>query len=359
MHTVRVMLTATAGALLAGATPGAAQRPERYTLSGDNVAVYNLAGVLRVEAGSAGDVVVEVTRGGADAAKLRIESGPLRSRSTLRVVYPDDRIVYPLMGHHTSTTLEVCDDGTFNDHEGRRHGGDGRRVRISDDGSGLEAHADVRVAIPAGRRVAVYLGVGKTTVTNVDGALRVDVAAADVTASQVKGSLIVDTGSGDVRLSDAEADVSLDTGSGNVTVSGVRGKELKVDTGSGDVSGERLEVDALKVETGSGDVDLAAVKSGEVSLNTGSGGVRLGLLSDVESLDVDTGSGNVTITVPPTLGAEVDIDTGSGEIDFSGVTLQVTHFERDHITGAIGDGRGRMKIETGSGDVKLQRSGSR
>ena len=233
MHTVRVMLTATAGALLAGATPGAAQRPERYTLSGDNVAVYNLAGVLRVEAGSAGDVVVEVTRGGADAAKLRIESGPLRSRSTLRVVYPDDRIVYPLMGHHTSTTLEVCDDGTFNDHEGRRRFGGGHRVRISANGRGLEAHADLRVAVPAGKRVAVNLAVGRVFVSNISGDLRVDVAAANVTADHTKGSLHVDTGSGDIKLSDAEGDVSLDTGSGNVVVTGARGRQLKLDTGSG------------------------------------------------------------------------------------------------------------------------------
>src|SRR3989442_10416305 len=113
MHTVRLMLTATAGALLVGATPGAAQRPERYTLSGDNVAVYNLAGVLRVEAGSAGDVVVEVTRGGADPAKPRIESGPLPRPPTLPGVYPHHRIAYPPMGHHTSTSLEARDDGTF------------------------------------------------------------------------------------------------------------------------------------------------------------------------------------------------------------------------------------------------------
>ena len=52
----------------------AAQQAERYTLDGDDIAIYNLAGALTVEPGTGG-VTVEVTRGGADAARLRVERG--------------------------------------------------------------------------------------------------------------------------------------------------------------------------------------------------------------------------------------------------------------------------------------------
>jgi len=351
---MRTLLVALA-TLAAPAAP--AQTPERHVLSSDNVAAYNLAGALRVEAGAGSDVVVEVTRGGGDAAKLRVETGPLRGRETLRVIYPDDRIVYPALGRHGTTSLTVADDGTFNDHENRRYGG-GRRVQISSDGRGLEAYADLRIVVPAGKRVAVYLGVGRATVANVDGDLKVDVASADVTASGTKGTLLIDTGSGNVRLTDATGDISLDTGSGDVALGGVRGRQLKVDTGSGAVTGDRIEADVLKVDTGSGEVALTAVRSPDVNLDTGSGDVRLDLLTDVESLYVETGSGNVTLTVPAALGALVDIDTGSGDIDFAGVTLRVRRLEKDHITGEIGDGRGTVKIETGSEDVRLQRSGT-
>jgi DUF4097 and DUF4098 domain-containing protein YvlB len=86
--------------------------------------------------------------------------------------------------------------------------------------------------------------------------------------------------------------------------------------------------------------------------------VRLGLLSDVESLDVDTGSGDVTIDVPADFGAHVDIETGSGGIDLGGIQVRATQVQRDHLTGDIGDGRGRMKVSTGSGAITLQRRGS-
>ena len=52
----------------------AAQQAERYTLEGDDIAIYNLAGALTVEPGT-GSVTVELTRGGADAGRLQIERG--------------------------------------------------------------------------------------------------------------------------------------------------------------------------------------------------------------------------------------------------------------------------------------------
>src|SRR5207253_4099781 len=142
--------------------PAAAQT-SRHVLKGDSIAIYNLVGELRVEAGTGSDVTVEVQRQGADAAKLEIQTGPLRDRETLRVIYPDDVIVWPEGGRGGwNTTMHVRDDGTFGDDKGGRHHGwsrDGREVRISGRSrDGLEAYADLRVSVPTGKNVALYLG---------------------------------------------------------------------------------------------------------------------------------------------------------------------------------------------------------
>lgn len=343
---------------LGAATQVAAQAAERRAIPGADVAIYNLAGVVRLEAGTGADVAVEITRGGADAAQLRFDTGEIRGHQTLRVIYPSDDIVYNALGRWGGeTSVDVREDGTFNDGGGsRRFFGSGHRVRITDRGRGLDAHADLRILVPAGKQVAVYLAVGKATVTNVDGDIRVDVASADVEASHTKGSLYLDTGSGNVNVTDVSGDITLDTGSGDVTVNGMTGGRIKLDTGSGGVTATRVEADELKVDTGSGDVEVSDVKARGISLDTGSGSVRLGLLTRFESLDVDTGSGEVTIRVPADFGAEVDIETGSGGIDLGGVPVTVTRMESDHIIGRIGDGRGRMKVETGSGGVRIVKS---
>ena len=104
------------------ANPGLAvsQQPERHTISGDDIAVYNLVGVARIEGGSGSAVVVELSRSGRDLDKLRVETGPVRGRETLRVIYPDDAIVYRGLDFDGNTTLDVREDGTFNDREGHR-----------------------------------------------------------------------------------------------------------------------------------------------------------------------------------------------------------------------------------------------
>src|SRR3989449_7776081 len=184
------------------AIPAAAQI-SRQVLKGDSVAVYNLVGELRVEAGSGSDVTVEIQRGGADAAKLDVQSGPLRGRETLRIIYPDDNIVMPDWGRGWNTSLRVRDDGTFREERGRQDLSgwfrDGHEVRISGRSrDGLEAYADLRVSVPKSKNVALYLGVGKAFVSNVEGVIRVWVASADVAADRTRGVLRVGTGSGEL-----------------------------------------------------------------------------------------------------------------------------------------------------------------
>lgn len=328
-----------------------AQQVERFTVPGEEAALYNLAGSVTVEGGS-GPLTVEVTRGGADASALRVEQGALRGRETLRVVYPGDEVVYAGLDRGSSTTLPVREDGTFGDprdHERRERG---RRVRISGTGGGLVAHADLRVRMPEGMKLEIYLATGKVSVANVNGDLRLDAHSAPVTTTGTRGRLSVDVGSGPVRVSRAEGDLEVDTGSGPVEVSRFRGRELLIDTGSGSVTGTDLEAVRLSVETGSGDIELAATSAPSLELETGSGSVTADLRSELQSLTVETGSGDIRVTALPTLGAAVDIETASGGIE-SDFPLQVTRHSRDHVVGRIGDGRGRIEIETGSGDVRL------
>lgn len=336
------------------AASGAAQTT-RYVLKGDSVAVYNLVGELRVEPGTGGDVAVQVTRGGADAARLDVQSGPLRGRETLRIIYPEDLISLPDWGRGWNTTLRVRDDGTFGDD---RRGGwrrDGREVRITGRGRGLEAYADLRVSVPAGRRVALHLGVGKAFVSNVDGVIVVDVASADVSADRTRGTLRIETGSGNIDVRDASGEVTLETGSGDVTATGVHGGtgRVRLEAGSGNITLTDADAAQMHVETGSGDITVTGAKADELSFETGSGNVDVALTASFSTLAIETGSGDVTLRVPPTIGAEVELDTGSGDFDLGGLTIQVRRLQEDHITGTIGDGKGRLSIETGSGNVRL------
>jgi hypothetical protein len=329
--------------------PALASAQEIQRVSGREVTVYNLAGQVEVARGSGADVVVRITRGGADAARLDVRTGEIDGRATLRIVYPDDEIIYPAMGRGSSTSMRVRGDGTF---WGDSRDDRGDPVRIRGSGSGLEAWADLVIEVPSGKDFAVYVAAGQVDVRGVQSDVDVRTGSGRVDVADVTGEVSVDTGSGSASIVGVRGSVKMDTGSGSVTVRNVEGDEVIVDTGSGGVRGGAIRTRSLRVDTGSGSIELDEVTSPNVVLDTGSGSVDLVLTADVEILDVDTGSGSVTVRAPADLGGELEIDTGSGGIDMD-FAVQVRSVRRDHVIGTLGDGRGRIRIDTGSGAVRL------
>ncbi|HEX5004037.1 MAG TPA: DUF4097 family beta strand repeat-containing protein [Gemmatimonadales bacterium] len=345
-----VHLLSAALSLAVLSTPAAAQQAERFTLAGSTIKLYNLIGTLEVGPATGGGATAEVTRRGGDGATLTIEN----AGGTLKVLYSGSEYVYPTSGNggRQETTLRVRDDGTF--HGGDWDNGGGRKVRITSRGGGLDARADIRLLLPAGTRAELNIGVGKVTLANVNGTIAVNTASGDVEGTATSGGLSIDTGSGDVRLTKHDGGLSIDTGSGDIQLSAVKSDRASFDTGSGDVTVDGLTATHLSVDTGSGDVNISEASVGSIAIDTGSGEIRLGLTSDIDDLSVDTGSGDVTLSAPASLGATVQIETSSGDINTE-FPLQVTRKGRDGLEGKIGDGQGRLLIDTASGDVTLRR----
>jgi hypothetical protein len=337
---IGVSLTAALAALLTTAPqPAVAQQAETFRLGGDAVAIYNLAGEVRVRGGSGPEVAVTVRPGGAEASRLAIQTGRVDtyqrafdSVMALRVVYPSETIVYRESGGDTE--IRVRENGTFFGYSEAPGYREGDRVRIRSSGSGVEAHADLEVSVPEGRSVFIALAVGEGRIENVAGSLTVDVASANVHADGGRGDFVLDTGSGDVTVTEHEGDLICDTGSGNVTLTTVSGNELNFDTGSGDVTGHSIRGTTIRVDTGSGDVTLEFV-------------------TGPRDILVDVGSGDVRLKLPDSYSAHVEIDTGSGDIS-TDIPIEVTEISEDQLVGRIRDGSGRLQIDTGSGDVRIE-----
>ncbi len=344
--TLKTLSRAGASALMIAAMVSPLTAQQEYSLSGDEVAIYNLAGTAEIVRGRGPDVIVRVLRGGDDAAQLDVEVGRIDGREVLRVVYPSSRIVYPEIGRRSQNTVRVAADGTF--HGGRR----GDRVTISGSGRGLEAWADLIIMVPPGKSVSVHISAGASHARGVEGDLTIDTGSGRVTAIDITGSLNIDTGSGSVQIRNVTGDVMVDTGSGSVELNDVRGREVNIDTGSGSVDGRGITAERIAIDTGSGGIEIAEVSAPDVYLDTGSGSVRVELLRDVDRLEIDTGSGSVTVVLPADVGAEIDIETGNGGIDLD-FPITIRRASRDHVVGRVGDGRGRIHIDTGSGSVRL------
>lgn len=324
-----------------------AQASERFTLRGERVSVWNLAGRVDVQPTSGSEVVVEVTRGGEDGRRLSVES----SDDRLVVRYPDRDVVYrEVRRSNFNVRLSVNTDGTFE--SGYDDMGRGRSVSLRSTGSGLEAHADLRILVPRGQRLRVMLGVGEIEASNVDGDIELSTRVTDVTATGMKGRVNARSGSGTVRVERSEAEVVATAGSGSVELRSVKGREVRVSTGSGTVSGFEVTTERFEANTGSGGIRFEELTAGDVRASAGSGTIRLEMTKIADAV-IRTGSGSVNLTLPPVVNVDVEINTGSGGIstDFP-VTME--GLRRRELRGRIGTGEdGRVRVTTGSGSVRL------
>ena len=350
----RVLAAVLLALTVTSATPAAQQR-DRYTLPGDQVEIDNLAGELRVEPGTGPAVVVEVVRGGRDAGALEVRTVERRGIPTLTIVYPGRRVVYPKIRGHWSSTQSLDRDGVF------KSGSDLfglRTVTVTGSGSGTEAHADLKILVPKGKKLILRHVAGAVTVRGVEADLMVDQGVGELEVRDVTGDVSLDTGSGQVTVSDLRGDLMIDSGSGAVEISNLKGERLALDSGSGSVHAERVEVATLDADSGSGEVDFGALSVREIRLDSGSGEVSLDLRADADEIVVDSGSGQVTLRIPAGFGAKFDIEASSGPID---VDVEHESFEigRDHVSGKIGDGRGSIRIDCGSGGGRIVGAGRR
>jgi len=170
----------------------------------------------------------------------------------------------------------------------------------------------------------------------------------DVTAP--KGTqLEANSGSGDLRLQDLGGPLKANTGSGSIEASGFSGR-VQLQTGSGDVRGQLQSANDVKATTGSGSIHLQGVE-GALFAETGSGDIEIGGHPGSD-WKVETGSGSVTLSVG---GAHFTLDasTGSGSVHSDPPITMHGSIERHHVQGDINGGGPTVRVETGSGDVRI------
>jgi hypothetical protein len=157
------------------------------------------------------------------------------------------------------------------------------------------------------------------------------------------------SGSGNVVDDGVGENAKLNTGSGNIQATGLRGN-FTVATGSGNIYAEQISAGDVKAETGSGNIEVKNIK-GSLRAETGSGGIKAGG-APTAPWHLQTGSGGVELWVgdaPVTLDAE----SGSGSIHTDREMLTQGSTDRHHVTGKLNGGGPTVRVETGSGDIRI------
>jgi DUF4097 and DUF4098 domain-containing protein YvlB len=157
------------------------------------------------------------------------------------------------------------------------------------------------------------------------------------------------SGSGNVTVEGVGENAKLSTGSGNIHATGLHGG-FSAETGSGNIYAEQTGEGFVKAETGSGNLELRNLRGG-LQAETGSGNINVGGLPTAD-WKLEAGSGNIDLWIrnaPTTL----DASTGSGSIHTDQEMLTHGSSDHHHVEGKINGGGPTVRVETGSGDVRV------
>jgi hypothetical protein len=246
---------------------------------------------------------ISITEGTGDAVELVAEKALRRGR-------PED-IAYEI--RRTSDGVTICaviDDDERCDDDGVRH-----RGRWNNESNGKRVNFTIRV--PKGVNISAGSGNG-------------DVAVA---------------GTGEVRAS---------SGNGRVRVSA--GGPVNASSGNGDVRVDRA-AGPVRASSGNGSVFVVTTK-GPVNATSGNGDVEVSMdaIADVaDDMELSSGNGTITVTVPSDFAGELDASTGSGKFysDFP-LTLR-GRIDPHRVRATIGKGGRRLSMHSGNGDVELKK----
>lgn len=157
------------------------------------------------------------------------------------------------------------------------------------------------------------------------------------------------SGSGDVNDEGVGENAKLSTGSGSIHATGLHGS-FKVETGSGDIVAEQTGEGDVRAQTGSGSIELKAIHGG-LHAGTGSGDIRISG-APASEWRLDTGSGSIELW-PGSTPFTLDASTGSGSIQTEPKMEMQGSFDRHHVTGKINGGGPTVRVQTGSGDIRV------
>ncbi|HWX65538.1 MAG TPA: DUF4097 family beta strand repeat-containing protein [Rhodanobacter sp.] len=186
--------------------------------------------------------------------------------------------------------------------------------------------------------------------------LDIDVVSAPLVIDGMDGgSIAVNTVSGKARINARTPSLKVDSVSGGIELAG-HAEQADLQTVSGEILAPALGSD-VKLQTISGRIQAAGGPWRKLTLSTVSGDVQLtGGLTVDGSLGIDSMSGDVQLQLPANTSGNLHASSFSGNLrsDF-GTPKEPEHGPGSSLNVRLGDGSGKINIETFSGDLRVRK----
>jgi hypothetical protein len=151
-----------------------------------------------------------------------------------------------------------------------------------------------------------------------------------------------------------ETNLYLTTHNGAVTIADIKGR-VDATTHNGRIKTSNVS-DHTKLKTHNGAVICEQI-SGDAWLSTHNGGIKVSYAVDAPGVCetvMTTYNGSINLKTPPNVSAAVNLSTHNGSINTDLPITVIGTVSRNKLNGKIGEGLGKLKLETYNGSIKIR-----
>jgi DUF4097 and DUF4098 domain-containing protein YvlB len=209
------------------------------------------------------------------------------------------------------------------------------------------------VQVPPDTDVVTLSDSGATSVSGVEGRVKVRTQSAAIVLARLGGQVEATTGSGAIGVDGVGGTATITTQSSGITARGLNGG-LHVRTQSGAVDVSLTGTGDVDVETGSSAIKVRGA-TGAVTATTQSGRVDITGLPK-RQWHVTNGSGAIDVAFAKDAALTLDAESGSGSVESEGEPV-VGSVSKGRIEGTIRGGGARVRLYSRSGSISVRASG--
>jgi hypothetical protein len=219
---------------------------------------------------------------------------------------------------------------------------DGATLKISVEHPHLKNNRSVGVSfditMPKSVAAEARSSFGSITVSNVEANVKADTSFAAVNCSNVTGEVDLKTSYGSIKCRNVESGlVRAHTSFSSIHCNDVIAP-VDLQTSYGSINCKNLTSNQIEAHSSFGSVDIECSEKTNPELQA----------------DVSTSYGSIKLKAPSNFSGTIDAGTSFGSIE---TLLPVTisgQIGKDRISGTVGTGSGRLKLETSFGSIKIK-----
>jgi len=210
-----------------------------------------------------------------------------------------------------------------------------------------------------GSSITVKSSSGSITAEIIKGPAQLTTSYGSITCTDMSdGDLKLKTSSGKIRLSNASfSDCDAHTSYGSIVSEELEGRSIKLHSGSGGINVTDSSADTTYLSTSYGRITCRQITTNEITAKSGSGNLDI-TCSDstpVEIVaDLVTSYGSIDFTAPQNFTGQVDMSTSYGSIRTNRPITISGQINKKKLQGTIGEGNGKLHLQTSSGSINLQ-----